>query len=200
MLWDDFMNSLHRDWRGDGREDDRLDDPAWLRQWADKLPLAASEMPDEEQLDSLKRLRVLLHRMARAFVDVRLPEAADFEQLNERMARGQVARRLSAFSEGESGRYEVELVPLESGWPAVEAEIAASFAAMLSEGEPSRIRFCDNPSCLWVYYDDTRNRSKRYCDDKLCGNLMKVRRFRARKKAEAAAATGSGRSSDDSPS
>ncbi|WP_141639042.1 CGNR zinc finger domain-containing protein, partial [Paenibacillus riograndensis] len=40
-----------------------------------------------------------------------------------------------------------------------------------------------NPDCLWVYYDDTRNRSKRYCDDKMCGNLMKVRRFRARKKA-----------------
>jgi predicted RNA-binding Zn ribbon-like protein len=43
----------------------------------------------------------------------------------------------------------------------------------------------ENADCLWVYYDDTRNRSKRYCDDKACGNLMKVRRFRARKKAEA---------------
>ncbi|WP_255407491.1 MULTISPECIES: CGNR zinc finger domain-containing protein [unclassified Cohnella] len=170
----------------------------WL--WADKLPLAAGGMPGGEQLDSLKRLRLLLHRMARAFVDGQAPEAADFERLNALMARGQVARRLSASAEAEGRRYQVELIPLESGWPAVEAEIAASFAAMLSEGEPSRIRFCDNPSCLWVYYDDTRNRSKRYCDDKLCGNLMKVRRFRARKKAEAAAASGSGHASDDSQS
>jgi len=152
-------------------------------------------MPGGEQLDSLKRLRLLLHRMARAFVDGQAPEAADFERLNALMAR-----RLSASAEAEGRRYQVELIPLESGWPAVEAEIAASFAAMLSEGEPSRIRFCDNPSCLWVYYDDTRNRSKRYCDDKLCGNLMKVRRFRARKKAEAAAASGSGHASDDSQS
>ena len=36
-------------------------------------------------------------------------------------------------------------------------------------------------SRLPLYYDDTRNRSKRYCDDKMCGNLMKVRRFRRRK-------------------
>jgi len=48
--------------------------------------------------------------------------------------------------------------------------------------------------------DDTRNRSKRYCDDKLCGNLTKVRRFRARKKAEATAAGGFRDSSDDSSS
>ncbi|MNW66741.1 CGNR zinc finger [compost metagenome] len=64
------------------------------------------------------------------------------------------------------------------------AEIASSFAAALVEKETSRFRICENPDCLWVYYDDTRNRSKRYCDDKLCGNLMKVRRFRARKKAD----------------
>ncbi|MDT3426149.1 putative RNA-binding Zn ribbon-like protein [Paenibacillus forsythiae] len=50
--------------------------------------------------------------------------------------------------------------------------------------KPSRFRICDNPDCRWAYYDDTRNRSKRYCDDKACGNLMKVRRFRARKKAK----------------
>jgi predicted RNA-binding Zn ribbon-like protein len=62
------------------------------------------------------------------------------------------------------------------------AEIAASFARTLADGEKSRLRICDNPDCLWVYYDDTRNRSKRYCDDKMCGNLLKVRRFRARQK------------------
>ena len=60
-------------------------------------------------------------------------------------------------------------------------EIAGSFAQATQQGELSRFRICTNPDCLWVYYDDTRNRSKRYCDDKMCGNLMKVRRFRAKK-------------------
>ncbi len=198
MLWDDFMNSLHRDWRGDGRADDRLEDPAWVRGWSDKLPIDVGGMPDKERLESLKQLRVLLNRMAKAFVDGRLPEEEDFERLNARMANGQVLRRLSAIGEDKS--FKLEFVPAGNGWTAAEAEIAASFAAMLAEGEPSRIRFCDNPSCLWVYYDDTRNRSKRYCDDKLCGNLMKVRRFRARKKAEAAAALRSRETPEDPPS
>jgi len=195
MLWDDFMNSLHRDWRGDGKEDDRLNNPEWIRKWMDRHRLRMEQLPDAVQLASLKKLRVLLHRIAKAFVDNLEPEDADLDELNERMARGQVIRRLEL---AEDGRYALKLEAANDGWTAIEAEITASFARALAEGEPSRIRFCGNPSCLWVYYDDTRNRSKRYCNDKLCGNLMKVRRFRARKKAEAAAAESSRDSSDGS--
>jgi predicted RNA-binding Zn ribbon-like protein len=103
------------------------------------------------------------------------------EQLNVYMDKGPVTRRIVWKSDDQA---EISLLPLYSGWEQVMAEIAASFAEALLEKEPSRFRICENPACLWVYYDDTRNRSKRYCDDKACGNLMKVRRFRARKKAE----------------
>ena len=70
----------------------------------------------------------------------------------------------------------------EAGTPKGLQRSDPEFAQTLAEGEASRIRICDNPDCLWVYYDRTRNRSKRYCDDRACGNLMKVRRFRASKK------------------
>ncbi|TVX95319.1 CGNR zinc finger domain-containing protein [Cohnella terricola] len=195
MLWDDFMNSLHRDWRGDGKVDDQLENPEWIHEWMQRHRLRADRLPDAEQIASLKKLRERLYRMSKAFVDKLMPEDADMDALNERMALGQVIRRLEIAGEG---RYILGLVAVDEGWTAIEAEISSSFSQMLAEGEPSRIRFCDNPNCLWVYYDDTRNRSKRYCDDKMCGNLMKVRRFRARKKAEAAAAVSSRESSDDS--
>lgn len=103
------------------------------------------------------------------------------EQLNIYLDKGPVTRRIVWKSDEQA---EIKLLPLHSGWEQVMAEIAASFAEALLEKEPTRFRICENPDCLWVYYDDTRNRSKRYCDDKACGNLMKVRRFRARKKAE----------------
>ncbi|URJ62468.3 CGNR zinc finger domain-containing protein [Paenibacillus polymyxa] len=64
----------------------------------------------------------------------------------------------------------------------VVAEVVADFAQAFVSSGGSRIRICDNTDCRWVFYDDTRNRSKRFCDDKMCGNLMKVRRFRERKK------------------
>lgn len=103
------------------------------------------------------------------------------EQLNIYLDKGPVTRRIVWKSDEQA---EIKLLPLHSGWEQVLAEIAASFAEALLEKEPTRFRICENPDCLWVYYDETRNRSKRYCDDKACGNLMKVRRFRARKKAE----------------
>ncbi|XID94851.1 CGNR zinc finger domain-containing protein [Paenibacillaceae bacterium WGS1546] len=187
MLWEQLLNSVHRDWRGDGRADDRLDDPAWVRKWMDELRLGDRPLPEEEELFGLKRLRERIRRMAQAFVEGRRPEEGDVEALNRTMAGSKVVRRLAV---RDDSRYEVELLPLDRRWADVEAEIAASFADLLARGDPSRIRFCDNPNCLWVYYDETRNRSKRYCDDKLCGNLMKVRRFRARQKAEAAESRG----------
>jgi len=79
-------------------------------------------------------------------------------------------------------RWRVELVPLRPGWPAFMGGIAASFADTLAEGGGQRVRICGNPDCRWVFSDDTRSRTKRYCEDKSCGNLMKVRRFRSRSK------------------
>ncbi|RQW11987.1 CGNR zinc finger domain-containing protein [Paenibacillus rhizophilus] len=132
------------------------------------------------QLHELKKLRSCLFDAVREIVDGKEPALLP-ERLNPYMAAGPVVRQAA---KDEDGRIKVVLLPLRADWEQVMAEIAASFASALAEKEESRFRICDNPDCLWVYYDDTRNRSKRYCDDKACGNLMKVRRFRARKKAE----------------
>ena len=106
-------------------------------------------------------------------------EEADWQVLNKHLAQDLVTRRLS----GEPGDIRLQYVPVTEDWRHVRAEIAASFGETLLHGETSRIRLCDNPDCRCFFYDDTRNRTKKYCEDKTCGNLMKVRRFRARKKA-----------------
>jgi predicted RNA-binding Zn ribbon-like protein len=181
MLWDDFLNSLHHDWRGDGAIDDRLDNTEWLDQWVKEHQLSVEHLPTPKELNALKQLRTLLHRMVMEFVANSSPSEEDIKALNKVMADGAVIRQLTRNSE----RYQLNLYALGHQWSHIQAEIAASMAKMIAEGETSRIRICENPNCLWVYYDDTRNRSKRYCDDKMCGNLLKVRRFRARQKAAA---------------
>jgi len=62
------------------------------------------------------------------------------------------------------------------------AEIAMSFAELLASGDPKRLRTCANPDCGWVFYDRTRGITRRWCDSRACGNLMKVRRFRVRQR------------------
>ena len=41
-----------------------------------------------------------------------------------------------------------------------------------------RVRVCADDSCAWLFVDTTRNRTRRWCDMKVCGNRNKVRRFR----------------------
>ena len=101
------------------------------------------------------------------------------QKLNSVMAGSPVVRRV----EKTPGGYVLSAVPQESGLRSMTAEIASSFAETLAQGEPSRIKVCENPACLWVYYDKSKNRSRRWCEGNTgCGNLMKVRRFRARKR------------------
>jgi predicted RNA-binding Zn ribbon-like protein len=40
-----------------------------------------------------------------------------------------------------------------------------------------RVRACESDTCQWLFLDTSRNRSRRWCDMKVCGNRSKVRRF-----------------------
>ncbi len=157
-------------------------DQEWLASWLKRHSLQAELPLKPAELDQLQQLRSLLWAGVQKVVYEDTVDRALLEQLNGYMNKGPAIRQIVW---NNAGLAHLSLVPQRADWAQVMAEIASSFAAVLMEKEHSRIRVCENPDCLWVYYDDTRNRSKRYCDDKMCGNLMKVRRFRARKKADA---------------
>ncbi|MFF2908708.1 CGNR zinc finger domain-containing protein [Paenibacillus sp. NPDC057934] len=184
MLWEDFINSYWRDWRTGDRSKDRdmLEDSEWVSAWLQQHCLETDALPSQAEMEQLKQLRSLLWAAVQSIVREQPRDPALLEQLNHYMASGPVTRQIVWSAENQ--RHEMTLTTLHRHWDQVMAQIAASFAIALFEKETSRFRICENADCLWVYYDDTRNRSKRYCDDKACGNLMKVRRFRARRKAE----------------
>jgi predicted RNA-binding Zn ribbon-like protein len=56
-------------------------------------------------------------------------------------------------------------------------------AWLVVAGEAGRIRSCGAPSCDSVFVDLSRNRSRRYCDSRTCGNRLHVAAYRARKLA-----------------
>jgi predicted RNA-binding Zn ribbon-like protein len=72
------------------------------------------------------------------------------------------------------------------GGPA--ADIFATVMAAISAGSWVRLKAC--PDCRWVFYDNTRNGSKRWClmtaggpEGRACGTIAKVRRYRDRQAA-----------------
>ena len=56
-------------------------------------------------------------------------------------------------------------------WP-----IAKSAADLLTSSDLAKVRMCEADDCAWLFLDKSRNRSRRWCDMKVCGNREKARR------------------------
>jgi len=64
------------------------------------------------------------------------------------------------------------------------AQLAMGLAGLVVAGETDRVRSCASPDCREVFVDFSRNRSRRYCDNRTCGNRLHVAAYRARKSAQ----------------
>ena len=63
-------------------------------------------------------------------------------------------------------------------WP-----VAQSAAELLTSPKLGRVKLCAGEGCGWVFLDESRNSSRRWCDSRDCGNRERVRRHLARKRA-----------------
>jgi predicted RNA-binding Zn ribbon-like protein len=50
------------------------------------------------------------------------------------------------------------------------------------DGSWARLKLCENPDCRWAFFDSSRNRQGAWCTMAACGNRLKNRRFRARRR------------------
>ena len=60
-----------------------------------------------------------------------------------------------------------------------------ALAQVIGAGERERLRTCAAPDCDNVLVDLSRNRSKRYCDARTCGNRLHVAAYRERRRGQA---------------
>lgn len=63
-------------------------------------------------------------------------------------------------------------------WP-----VARSAAELLTSPELGRVKVCAGEGCGWMFLDESRNGSRRWCDSRDCGNRERVRRHLLRKRA-----------------
>jgi predicted RNA-binding Zn ribbon-like protein len=66
------------------------------------------------------------------------------------------------------------------------ADCGMALAFFVVAGEQERLRRCEAPDCRRAFVDLSRNRSRRYCDSRTCGNRLHVAAYRARRKEAAA--------------
>ena len=172
----DLVNSRWTDHLGSGHVHDRLHLPEWRHafcaRWG-RLATVAADAP--ETVAGLRALRGLLRRLLEASARGEALAGEDVAALNRVLAASPRARRL----EGVSGRHRLVEVPAGYDWRWALAEVATSAAELLASDQPARLRVCANPACSWMFYDESRSGSRRWCEGSICGSLVKVRRHRA---------------------
>lgn len=169
----DFLNSDWRDYRGSGQCEDRLRNAEWMNRFLEKWKLKVESRPTKSTFESLTDLRSALRRMVEAITNGKSPADKDIERLNEALSLS-TPKRLLIYNRGD---YSIKAVAPRRDWNWVQSEIAASFADLVTNHDPTRIKRCENDDCRWVFYDESKSHSRRWCADS-CGNLLKVRRFR----------------------
>ncbi len=65
------------------------------------------------------------------------------------------------------------------------ADGGMALAFIVVAGEQERLRRCEAPDCRRAFIDLSRNRSRRYCDSRTCGNRLHVAAYRARQRESA---------------
>jgi predicted RNA-binding Zn ribbon-like protein len=79
------------------------------------------------------------------------------------------------------------LAAAEPGVRGVLGEVLAGVVRAAHEGTWARLKICSAGTCRYVYYDHSRNGSRRWCSMDVCGNRSKARAYRVRRRGGAAA-------------
>ncbi len=69
-------------------------------------------------------------------------------------------------------------VPVATGWDGFVAALVPPLRELGSRAD--RLRRCANHECYWLFLDTSRNGTRTWCHSSLCGNKMRLRRFRDR--------------------
>lgn len=127
------------------------------------------------------RVREALYRLFAAIAEEREPPEEDLETLNSALVEGLAYARLVRDGDAYRWSWAGDCSCLERPlW-----QIVHSAADLLASGRLDRVRLCDSDRCEWLFLDESRNRSRRWCDMSTCGNRAKARRHYRRARARA---------------
>jgi predicted RNA-binding Zn ribbon-like protein len=184
-----FANTLS--WRGSPAPSESLGGFADLIGWlsgAARLPTATVEVArhwsqaHRQQAAALFGeaigLREAVYRLFSALAAGDPAPAADLALLNRALA---AAPSRHAVASGSAG-YAWETAGIEMSAPGLLAPILWSAGDLLTVAARRRVRRCANDACLWLFIDESKAGTRRWCDMSSCGNRAKSRRHYLRTK------------------
>lgn len=131
-----------------------------------------------------RQLRQQLYRIFSAVAADEQPSPDAIDYLNEALAEAMAHSRLLQNADGSIvWGWDASLTLDRAWWP-----VTRSAAELLTSDRRDRLRECPGPDgCGWLFYDTSRNGSRRWCSMEGCGNRAKGRRHYQRATAATAA-------------
>jgi predicted RNA-binding Zn ribbon-like protein len=132
-------------------------------------------------LDQAIILRESIYRIFSAVAADRSPKPDDLDSLNIALSESLRWLQVSQTTEGFTWTWGGDAAALDQMlWP-----VARSAARLLTSEELDRVRECtDDRGCGYLFMDTSRNRSRKWCDMRGCGNRAKARRHYRRVQAD----------------
>jgi len=142
--------------------------------------LAGSRRMGAKLLTSAIALRDLIYAIGEAVAARHAPE----EKLMQRLTRmhGECIARARLMPM--AGTFVWNWNPAEAPVEAILGPITLSALTLLTQADLSRIKQCAGDSCGWLFFDTTKNKSRRWCEMEVCGNRAKQRRFHSRQRRD----------------
>lgn len=162
---------------------DLLGETASAQQWLSDNGLA--ETADAEQIEVVIGVREALRALAVHNAGGLAPSAEALQGL-----RAVVAHSTARAELGADGS--VHLEPTTDTVYGRLLRLVLVVRDAQADGTWAHLKACANPQCQWAFYDRSRNHGGTWCAMSGCGNKLKNREFRARRRSATAKSPGSG--------
>ena len=149
-----------------------LTTPAKLSEWLAAHGLGVDKALRRPDLERAIELREALRALLLANAGEPLDKRA-VGQLNAQAGR---VRLLVRFDEDGRSTLDSE----KGGIECALGEILAIVHRSMAEGTWPRLKACRDETCVWAFYDTSKNRSAHWCSMAVCGNRAKARKYRQR--------------------
>ena len=167
-----FLNTLDIE-----DETDLLAEPASARGWLIEAGLLGpGGEVREPDLELAREVRDCLRSLLAADQGTPEREAEDYQAL-----RKLTAEHRARLTVGDGGVLGIECAGDDDLGDGL-FRLLLIIRAAQADGNWSRLKMCANPACRWVFYDRSRNQQGSWCDMAVCGNRLKNRQLRARRR------------------
>lgn len=149
---------------------------------SDRLRLAGERRPDAAVAAFARAvaLRAALTRVFRAVAHGAPPSTDDLQVLREEYLAALAHARLAP----DGGRYDWAWNNDDRALDRPLWDVARSAVDLLTEDDPARVKECPGAGdCGWLFYDTSKNGSRRWCSMEGCGSRVKMRHHYARRRA-----------------